>query len=85
MLVAFEHGDPSLPFVIGGLWNGTDTPPFERLDCSTPGKVKHSRVRLAEPATSSVFFDDPGKSGIALISSDNGSCGSRSTRPERQV
>jgi uncharacterized protein involved in type VI secretion and phage assembly len=27
VLVAFEHGDMSSPFVLGSLWNGKDTPP----------------------------------------------------------
>jgi len=31
VLVVFEGGDPRRPYVIGGLWNGTDTPP-ESMD-----------------------------------------------------
>ncbi len=27
VLVAFDHGDVSAPYVIGALWNGTDQPP----------------------------------------------------------
>lgn len=27
VLVAFEGGDPRRPYVLGGLWNGSDTPP----------------------------------------------------------
>jgi uncharacterized protein involved in type VI secretion and phage assembly len=41
VLVAFEHGDIHRPYVIGGVWNGTDAPP-ERVDNSVVG----GKVRL---------------------------------------
>jgi uncharacterized protein involved in type VI secretion and phage assembly len=28
-LVAFEHGDPRFPYVVGFIWNGKDAPPSE--------------------------------------------------------
>src|SRR5689334_21928290 len=31
VLVAFESGDPRRPYVLGGLWNGKDSPP-ESMD-----------------------------------------------------
>lgn len=42
VLVAFEHGDIHRPYVIGGVWNGTDAPP-ESVDDSV---VDASGVRL---------------------------------------
>ncbi|CAN1210840.1 Gp5/Type VI secretion system Vgr protein OB-fold domain-containing protein [Tumidithrix helvetica PCC 7403] len=41
VLVAFEHGDIHRPYVIGGVWNGTDAPP-ETVDNS----VADGTVRL---------------------------------------
>jgi len=32
VLVAFEHGDVRFPYVIGMLWNGKDTPPYDNSD-----------------------------------------------------
>lgn len=29
VLVCFEHGDPRRPYVLGGLWSSTDTPPSD--------------------------------------------------------
>ncbi|MET0910256.1 MAG: VgrG-related protein [Ilumatobacteraceae bacterium] len=32
VLVAFDHGDPRLPYVVGGLYNGKDKPPVVAVD-----------------------------------------------------
>lgn len=32
VLVAFDHGDVSFPYVLGALWNGKDTPPLDNSD-----------------------------------------------------
>ena len=43
VLVAFEHGDIRRPFVLGGLWNGIDTPPYDNADEENNLRVIHSR------------------------------------------
>jgi uncharacterized protein involved in type VI secretion and phage assembly len=40
VLVAFEHGDIHRPYVIGGVWNGTDAPPTVVTDSVVGGKVR---------------------------------------------
>jgi uncharacterized protein involved in type VI secretion and phage assembly len=40
VLVAFEHGDIHRPYVIGGVWNGTDAPPTAVADSVASGKVR---------------------------------------------
>ncbi|WP_329311140.1 phage baseplate assembly protein V [Streptomyces sp. NBC_01262] len=32
VLVAFEHGNPEVPYVVGALWNGKDKPPVTNGD-----------------------------------------------------
>jgi uncharacterized protein involved in type VI secretion and phage assembly len=44
VLVAFQAGDPRWPFVLGGLWNGKDTPP-EAMDGSGANARKVIRSR----------------------------------------
>jgi phage protein D len=70
VLVAFEFGDVRRPLVIGGLHNGRDKP---RLGDGLfdNGRVKRRGV-VSRKGHRVVLFDDPGRSGIALITS-NGS------------
>ncbi len=45
VLVAFEHGDMTRPYVLGGLWNGVDKPPMSNDDCVKDGKVVRRVIR----------------------------------------
>jgi len=44
VLVSFEAGDPRRPYVLGGLWNGSDTPP-ESMDGAGNNEKKVLRSR----------------------------------------
>jgi uncharacterized protein involved in type VI secretion and phage assembly len=44
VLVTFEAGDPSRPYVVGGLWNGQDAPP-EKMDGGGNNNKKVLRSR----------------------------------------
>jgi uncharacterized protein involved in type VI secretion and phage assembly len=44
VLIVFEGGDPRRPYVIGGLWNGSDSPP-ESMDGSGKNNLKVLRSR----------------------------------------
>ena len=45
VLVSFEHGDMSYPYIIGGLWNKTDKPPLAIGDAVASGKVKQRIIK----------------------------------------
>ena len=69
VLVAFEFGDVRRPIVVGSLYNGKDKPRLGDglLD---NGKVKRRGV-VSRKGHRFILFDDPGKSGIALLTSDS--------------
>ncbi|MFD8778384.1 phage baseplate assembly protein V [Streptomyces sp. NPDC059916] len=78
VLVAFEAGDPRRPYVMGGLWNGVDTPP-EVMDRggSNDRKVIRSRsgVRVVLDDTrgeESFVVETPGGQRITLRDSAGG-------------
>lgn len=43
VLVAFEHGNPASPYVLGGLWNGQDLPPESNQDGRNDVRAIRSR------------------------------------------
>ncbi|HEY5521317.1 MAG TPA: VgrG-related protein [Candidatus Limnocylindrales bacterium] len=69
VLVAFENGDVGRPYVLGGLYNGKDKPKLGD-GLFDNGKVKR-RGFISRKGHQLVFFDADGKSGIALLTSDN--------------
>jgi len=62
VLVAFEHGDPRRPYVVGGLWNGRDQAP-ESMDGSGNNFKKVLRSRNGVKVT---LDDDDGKESLVL-------------------
>ncbi len=62
VLVAFEHGDMRFPYIIGSLWNGTDSPPVTNDD----GK---NNIRVIKSRSGHVISlnDEDGKEKIEII------------------
>src|SRR3712207_8369590 len=54
VLVAFEHGDPRYPYVLGALWNGRDKPPEANADGGNNKRLIKSRSGLT------ILLDDTG-------------------------
>ncbi|MFC4427634.1 VgrG-related protein [Deinococcus navajonensis] len=65
VLVGFEHDDIHHPYVLGGLWNGRDKPPYSTGQAVKNGKVikRTFRTRLGHELS----YDDPEGNGPPLI------------------
>lgn len=67
VLVAFEHGDISRPYVVGGLWNGKDAPPVP--------SVKNGKVEIRSFTTRvghTIELHDPPNGGMIQIKTAGG-------------
>ena len=62
VLVVFEGGDPRRPYVVGGLWNGSDSPP-ETMDGAGRNNLKVLRSRNGVKVT---LDDSPGQEKLIL-------------------
>lgn len=72
VLVAFAGGDPRFPFVIGGLWNGSDAP-HEEMDGGGENNIKSIRSRNGVKVTlddsqgsETLMLETPGGQSVTL-------------------
>jgi uncharacterized protein involved in type VI secretion and phage assembly len=70
VLVAFEHGDASRPYILGGLWNGSDSPP-ESASAQNNLKVIKSRNGVTvtlddQDGQEKLLLETPGGQKVSL-------------------
>ena len=76
VLVAFEHGNPDTPYVLGGLWNGKDKPPESNSDGKNDRRAIRSRsgnvIRLTDTDGDAKIeiIDGSGKNMIVISAKD---------------
>lgn len=79
VLVEFVNGDPRLPVVVGGLWNGHDTPPEQlpnnKVDRWVLVGSEGSRIAIIEEskATATIKLSTPGGASAELTDAAGGS------------
>jgi phage protein D/phage baseplate assembly protein gpV len=67
VLVAFEHGDPHRPYIVGVLWSNTDQPPeANSAAVGSDGKVNH-RIIKSRSGHQIVLDDTDGSEKISII------------------
>lgn len=65
VLVAFDHGDINFPIVLGGLWNGKDTIPFDYDGNLDAGKVTYCGL-VSRSGHALSFYESDSKSSIQI-------------------
>ena len=67
VLVAFEHGEPRRPFILGALWSSVDTPPPD------DGNAEKNNWRFIKSRSGHIirFDDTQGGEKIEIIDKDN--------------
>jgi uncharacterized protein involved in type VI secretion and phage assembly len=65
VLVAFEREDLRFPYILGGVWNGVDTPPIANDDGNNDKRMFKSRKGHT------LLFDD-GAQGVVELRHENG-------------
>ncbi len=68
VLVAFEHGDVMFPVVLGGMWNGKDTIPFDYGSDLDAGSVTYCGF-TSRTGHKISFFESGSESQIHLLTS----------------
>jgi phage protein D len=67
VLVAFEHGDPTRPFILGALWNGQDVPPKGTADLVGGSGSVDQRIWRSRTGHLFLLDDSSGKESIRII------------------
>lgn len=68
VLIGFELGDAHHPYVLGGLWNGQDSPPKKSGQIVSNGSVRQRIIRSRNGHT--IVLDDDNNSGVYLTNQD---------------
>jgi phage protein D/phage baseplate assembly protein gpV len=69
VLVAFEQGDARRPYVIGGLWNGTDKPPKGNSDVVDGSGAVTQRIIKSRSGHTITLDDTSGSGKISVVDS----------------
>jgi uncharacterized protein involved in type VI secretion and phage assembly len=73
VLVAFEHGDPQYPYVLGALWSSNQAPPADHDDVRVIASRSGHTIVLDDTAGSETITiaDKTGKNSIVISTADN--------------
>lgn len=65
VLVAFEGGNPTRGYILGGLWNGQDAAPYNTAAATGDGKTKKRTIKTTS-GHELLFNDESGSESITL-------------------